>query len=187
LLLISRSQNVCSDQPDIFAGINQLVDAASRPSDPRFECIPPRLTVRHRRYHAAQEYPMNRSFSLGLTMLAGVALGAAAITGLNAQTKPPAYAVINVSKMTDPEGFKAVLSSPGASPAELAALGGHYIIRTTTTAALDGIPPERFVVIAFDSKEKAQAWYDSPATKETNAIRRKTTQSTSFIVEGVAN
>jgi uncharacterized protein (DUF1330 family) len=43
------------------------------------------------------------------------------------------------------------------------------------------------VVIAFDSKEKAQAWFDSPETKETNAIRRKTTQSTSFIVEGVAN
>ncbi len=130
---------------------------------------------------------MNRSLSLGLTMLAGVALGAAAITGLNAQTKSPAYVIINVSKITDPEGFKAVLNSSRASPAGVAALGGRYVIRTTTTAALDGTPPERFVVIAFDSKEKAQAWFDSPETKETNAIRRKTTQSTSFIVEGVAN
>jgi uncharacterized protein (DUF1330 family) len=109
---------------------------------------------------------MNRSLSLGLTMLTGVALGATAITGLNAQIKP---------------------TSPGASPAEVAALGGRYVIRTTTTVALDGIPPERFVVIAFDSKEKAQAWFDSPETKETKAIRRKTTQSTSFIVEGAAN
>jgi hypothetical protein len=63
---------------------------------------------------------MNRSLSLGLTMLAGVALGAAAITGLNAQTKPPAYVIINVSKITDPEGFKAVLNSSRASPAGVA-------------------------------------------------------------------
>jgi uncharacterized protein (DUF1330 family) len=30
-------------------------------------------------------------------------------------------------------------------------------------AGLDGTPPKRFVVIAFDSVEKAKAWDSSPA------------------------
>jgi uncharacterized protein (DUF1330 family) len=42
-------------------------------------------------------------------------------------------------------------------------------------------------VIAFDSVEKAQAFYNTPAQIEINAARMKTTQSLSFIVEGVAN
>jgi uncharacterized protein (DUF1330 family) len=130
---------------------------------------------------------MNRPLSLGLAMLAGVALGATAIKELDAQTKPPTYVVIDITKMIDPEGYKALISNPAASPAGTAALGGRIVIQTATTTALEGIPPARYVVIAFDSKEKAQAWFDSPGTKEITAIRQKTTQSSSFIVEGFAN
>jgi hypothetical protein len=31
-----------------------------------------------------------------------------------------------------------------------------YLIRTEEVTALDGAPPKRFVVLAFDSKEKAR-------------------------------
>jgi uncharacterized protein (DUF1330 family) len=130
---------------------------------------------------------MNQRITLGLTLLAGVAIGTAAIKGLNAQTRPPTYVVIDITEMTNPEGFKAVPASSAASPARLAALGGRYVIRTETTTALDGVPPKRFVLLAFDSKEKAQAWNDAPDTRELNAIRAKTTKSSSFIVEGFAN
>ena len=88
--------------------------------------------------------------------------------------------------MTDPEGFKAVTSSPAAGPARLKELGGRYIIRSTTMTALDGPPPARFVVLAFDSKDKAQAWADASDIKAINAIRYKTTSSSAFIVEGFA-
>jgi hypothetical protein len=37
---------------------------------------------------------MNRHISLGLAMLAGVAIGAAAVQGLHAQAKPKAYTVV---------------------------------------------------------------------------------------------
>jgi uncharacterized protein (DUF1330 family) len=43
------------------------------------------------------------------------------------------------------------------------------------------------VIIAFDSVEKAQAFEDTPAQKEINAARAKSTNSLSFIVEGLAN
>jgi uncharacterized protein (DUF1330 family) len=132
---------------------------------------------------------MNRYAALGLTMLAGAALGATAIKGLSAQTqpKPPTYVVIDITEVSNPEGFKAVTTSTAASPARLTALGGRYLIRSETTVALDGTPPKRFVLLAFDSKEKAQAWYDAPDIKEINAIRAKTTKSNAFIVEGFAN
>ncbi len=120
-------------------------------------------------------------------MIAGAVLGAAAVQTLKAQAKPPAYVVVDIADTTDAEGFKAVISSPATSSARTAALGGHYVIRTNQATALDGSPSQRFVLIAFDNKEKAQAWYDTPDVKEINTIRSKTTRSRAFIVEGLAN
>jgi len=129
---------------------------------------------------------MNRFTTLGLVMVAGAALGAAAIQGLHAQAKPPVYAVVDISEITDPEGWKVVTQRPTAST-ETVKQGGRYITRTDKITALDGTAPKRFVVIAFDSLEKAQSWNDSPGQKEINAIRVKTTKSRSFIVEGMSN
>ena len=131
---------------------------------------------------------MNRPLSLGLAMLAGVALGAMAIKGLNAQTKPPTYLVIDISAMTDTEGFNTVMTAnSAASNAELGPLGGRMVIRTATTTALDGTPPKRLVVAAFDSPEKAKAWYESPNTHKITAARIKSAKSSAFIVEGAVN
>jgi uncharacterized protein (DUF1330 family) len=129
---------------------------------------------------------MKRLLVPGLTMLAGVAVGAFAVQGLHAQAKPPTYIVIDIAKMTDAEGFKAVTSSPAAGPARLKELGGRYVIRSTAMIALDGAAPARFVVLAFDSKEKAQGWADAADIKAINAIRAKTTTSRAFIVDGFA-
>jgi len=129
---------------------------------------------------------MKRTIALGLATLAGCAIGAFAAQGLHAQAKPPTYIVIDIAKMTDPEGFKAVTSSPAAGEARVKELGGRYIIRSTTISAVDGTPPARFVVLAFDSKEKAQGWVDASDEKAINAIRAKTTNSSAFMVDGFA-
>jgi uncharacterized protein (DUF1330 family) len=133
-----------------------------------------------------KENAMNRSIALGIAMLGGAAVGATAIQTLHAQAKPPTYVVIDIAKMIDPEGFKAVTSSLAAGEARVQELGGRYIIRSTTMSAVDGSPPARFVVLAFDSKEKAQGWVDASDIKAINAIRAKTTDSSAFIVDGLA-
>jgi len=125
--------------------------------------------------------------ALAAAMMGGLALGVVATKVLHAQGKPPAYVVIDIREMTDPEGFKTILTNPAASPAGIATLGGSYVIRTEDTVALEGTVPKRLIVIAFDSTEKAQAWYNAPAVKEINAIRARTTKSNTFIVEGAAN
>src|SRR5271167_1746165 len=118
------------------------------------------------------------------TLLGGIALGAIVVQSLHAQSRPPTYLVIDISAYSDPEGFKAVLASAATSPAGTAQLGGRYVIRSEAMTALQGTPPKRFVVLAFDSKEKAQAWYDAPEIKAVNAIRTKTTTSRVFMVDG---
>jgi uncharacterized protein (DUF1330 family) len=50
-------------------------------------------------------------------------------------------------------------------------------------AALDGAAPKRFVMVAFDSMEKASGFYQN--TKEMTAMRIKATKSRAFIVEGL--
>jgi uncharacterized protein (DUF1330 family) len=40
------------------------------------------------------------------------------------------------------------------------------------------------VVIEFDSKEQAQAWYDSPAYRKIMPLRHKSAISRVYIVEG---
>lgn len=125
---------------------------------------------------------MNRYLSLGLAMLAGAALGAAAVNGLHAQAKAPgAYAIVDISEVTNPDLFKTLLPKTQAANA---AFGGQNIIRTENIVALDGAPPKRFIVIGFESIDKAKAWDASPAQKEIGDIRKKSTKSRVFIADG---
>ena len=93
---------------------------------------------------------------------------------------------MSISSIKDPDAFKAGVVDK-ASPASLSAAGGRYVIRSQSVTALDGAPPQRFVLIAFDSAEKALAWNNSAATREVTAVRIKTTDSQSFLVEGLPN
>ena len=118
---------------------------------------------------------MNQRIALGLTLLAGVAIGATAIQGLHAQAKPPAYVVIPILKMNDAAGFKAgVVDKANAMAAEMTAAGGQYVIRSEKFTSLDGTPPARLVIMKFDSVEKAQAFERTAAQKEITAARMKT-------------
>jgi uncharacterized protein (DUF1330 family) len=129
---------------------------------------------------------MKMNYQIAVALVIGVAIGGAAIQGLHAQTKPPAYVVIPILKVNDADAFKTGVVDK-ATPAFLASAGGHYVVRSQKFTSLDGNPPERLAIIEFDSVEKAQAWYDSAAQKEITAARQKSTNSLSFIVETLAN
>jgi uncharacterized protein (DUF1330 family) len=126
---------------------------------------------------------MKSSHKLVFALAIGVAIGGAVVHGLHAQVTPPAYVVVSISDVSDPEGFKALPAKSG--PETLAPFGGKYIIRTEKITALDGDAPKRFVVIAFPSVAQAQAWKGSENSKATDAIRAKTTKSAQFLVEGM--
>jgi uncharacterized protein (DUF1330 family) len=124
--------------------------------------------------------------NLAIALIVGAAVGGAAVQGLHAQSKPPAYVVIPILKINDAAAFKSGVVEK-TMPAMLADAGGHYIVRSQKFTSLDGSPPERLAIISFDSVEKAQAWYNSAAEKDINAARDQSTNSLAFIVEGFAN
>jgi uncharacterized protein (DUF1330 family) len=126
---------------------------------------------------------MKATHKLALAVLAGVGLGGAIVEGIHAQTKPPAYVVVAIRKINDADAYKEVLAK---APAAAKAAGGTFVVRTDKITTLDGTSPARFVLLKFDSVEEAQAWYNSPAQKEINALRIKTTDSLAFIVPGDA-
>jgi len=118
-------------------------------------------------------------------MVAGFALGATAVNNLSAQSKSPgAYAILDISEITDAEIFKQLLSKAIAS---VTSAGGQYIVRTDKITPLSGASPVRAVVIAFDSVDKAKAWYASPAQKEVNALAERSQKGRAFIAEGMSN
>ena len=129
---------------------------------------------------------MKTNYKVAIALVAGAAIGGAAIQGLHAQAKPPAYVVIPILKINDAAAFKAGVVDK-AMPADLKAAGGQTVIRSQKFTSLDGNPPERLVVLKFDSVEKAQAFWNTPIQKEVNPARMKSTNSLAFIVEGFAN
>ena len=128
---------------------------------------------------------MKPNHKLVLVMLAGIALGGAGATAINAQqAKPvPGYVVAEV-EVNDTATFAKYAA---AVPGTLAPFNGKYMVRGGKVTAVEGdAPKQRFIVIAFDSVEKAQAWEDSPAYEAIKPIRHASAKSRVFIAEGVA-
>ena len=125
---------------------------------------------------------MKTNSKLMLAALVGALIGAAGATVLHArQVKVlPGYAVAEV-EVTDPGAFKEYADK---APGTIAAFNGHYIIRGGKNLSIEGEPPKRFVVIQFESMEKAKAWEDSPVYDAIKPIRHNSAKSRVFIVEG---
>jgi uncharacterized protein (DUF1330 family) len=122
-------------------------------------------------------------YAVALVIAIGFGLGAIASRGLAAQDKRTVYVVIDVNEITDADGFKALVKMGPSSIVEVKDEDGRYLARTENITALDGTASKAFAIIAFDSVEKAKAYYDN--MKQTTAMRIKATKSRSFIVEGL--
>jgi uncharacterized protein (DUF1330 family) len=128
---------------------------------------------------------MKPNHKLGLGILAGIALGVAGATAIQAQQAKvaPGYVVAEVEVNDAAEFQKYATAVPGT----LAPFNAKYMIRAGKITPVDGDAPKgRFIVIAFDSVEKARAWEDSPAYEAIKPIRHASAKSRVFIVEGVA-
>jgi uncharacterized protein (DUF1330 family) len=130
---------------------------------------------------------MLRRYYLLLASIAGVATGGIGSTALHAQapSKPvaPAYYIADF-ELTDPEGIRPYSAGVAAT---FEPFGGRFIVRGGEIAALEGETPKgRLVIIAFDSVEKAQAWYNSAEYQKLRPIRQRSGNSRTFIVEGIS-
>jgi uncharacterized protein (DUF1330 family) len=121
---------------------------------------------------------MKTRYTVALSILAGVAVGAVAVQALHAQAKPPAYVVAEIDvddKEYVPPAAKAITDA-----------GGKYVVRGGRTVAIFGQPPQpRIAVMVFESMEKANAAFESSAYKEAKKIGDKYAKFRVYAVEGL--
>ena len=126
---------------------------------------------------------MHTKSKIVLALVAGVALGAAAVQGLHAQAKPKAY-LVTESEILDQAALDSYL--PGVTSA-MPAGGGRFLAGpgVTKATAIVGTAPQRFGIAEFDTVDQAQAWMKSPAREALAAQRNKAIKITrQLIVEG---
>jgi uncharacterized protein (DUF1330 family) len=125
---------------------------------------------------------MNTKFKIALAVVAGAALGAAAMQGLHAQAKPKAY-VVSETEVLDAAAqaaytplIRAALQAAGARP--VSRPGGRIV-------AIEGAAaPKRVGINEWASLEQAQAFYNSKAYKDLAPQRDKGVKTIRrFIVE----
>ena len=119
-----------------------------------------------------------------LAMGAGFALGAAVVQGLHAQARPPAYYIAEIT-VNDQEAYIKEFAARGLKPIQEE--GAKFLVRGGKPISIQGAPPApRVTVIQFDSMDKAQAWWNSPANKDIQAIGQRYATFRSYLVEGIS-
>jgi uncharacterized protein (DUF1330 family) len=120
---------------------------------------------------------------VALSMLAGTALGAAAVQSLHAQAKPLGYVVAEID-VKDQEGFLKDFA-PAAVKALSAAPGYKALARGGKVVGLYGDPPKNRVVInVFENLDAAVGAYNSQGYKDAKAIGDKYATFRTYAVEG---
>jgi uncharacterized protein (DUF1330 family) len=108
---------------------------------------------------------MKQYFALTLGIVAGSVIGAAAVSGLNAQVKAPAVYLVTEIDVTNPEAYgkefapkaQATIKAAGG---RFVAIGGAGGAGAKSVAAVDGTPPKRIVIQGWDSIEQIKSWYN---------------------------
>jgi uncharacterized protein (DUF1330 family) len=127
---------------------------------------------------------MNTKFKIALAVVAGTALGAAAMQGLHAQAKPKAYQVTEL-EVIDAAALKAYV--PLVADAQKA--GGGRNLRTATgrIVAMVGTAPKNIAITEFDSLDQAVAYHNGKAFKDLAPQREKAFKITRQYVVEAAN
>jgi len=127
---------------------------------------------------------MKTNPSIAFALLSGIVLGGVGVSAIHAQqTKVvPGYVIAEV-EVNDAATFQKYAA---AVPDTLAPFNGKYVVRGGKITPVEGeAPKQRFIVIGFDSVEKALAWENSPAYEAIKPIRHNSAKSRVFIAEGV--
>jgi uncharacterized protein (DUF1330 family) len=126
---------------------------------------------------------MKTTYKVALTLLAGAAIGAAAVEVLHAQAKPPVYMVYE-NELTNRDGYVKEYI-PGAI-ATIKAHGGRIVAagKPTTYAGEPPKEPASFGILVFDSTEQLEGWLHSDDYKKIRAIGEQYAKYRNIAVQG---
>ena len=95
----------------------------------------------------------------------------------------PAYLIANVD-IKDVKKFKEYLR---ATPSIIKKHGGKFLVRGGDFEVYEGNwNPKRFVIVEFESMQKAKQFYDSPEYEEVKKLRQSSAYTDWVFVEGLS-
>ncbi len=126
---------------------------------------------------------MKQTLKLTITLLAGIAIGAAALNGLHAQARPPAFAVAELIELHDSAAFKEFAKRNREG---ILAAGGHMLAQRGRIVAVNGPPPKAAGIGVWDNLDQAVRYFNSPYFRDLIPLRDKAAKQHLFLVEGLA-
>jgi uncharacterized protein (DUF1330 family) len=137
---------------------------------------------------ATREVAMKQYFGLGIGMLVGTVFGAAAVSGLHAQAKPPVYLVTEID-VTNPEAYgkefaPLAQASIKAAGAKFLIIGGTAGAGAKPVTSIAGTAPKRVTIQVWDSLEAIDKWYKGADYQAALKIGEKYATFRRYAVEG---
>jgi uncharacterized protein (DUF1330 family) len=137
---------------------------------------------------ASREDAMKQYFGLGVGLLAGAFIGAAAVSGLHAQGKAPVYLITEID-VTNPDAYgkefapkaQATIKAAGA---KFIVIGGAGGANAKPITAVEGTPPKRVAIQQWESLEAMNKWYKGADYQEALKIGQKYATFRRYAVEG---
>ena len=129
---------------------------------------------------------MKQYFGFGAGLLAGTLIGAAAVSGLHAQTKPPVFVITEID-ISDPEGYGNEFVPKAQA---IKAVGGKFLAiggvgsGAKAITSFEGSPPKRVTIQQWDSLDALKAWYNGKDYQDALTVGRKYATFRRYAVEG---
>jgi uncharacterized protein (DUF1330 family) len=131
---------------------------------------------------------MKQTLGIGVGLLAGAVIGAAAVSGLQAQGRSTVYLITEID-VNNPDAYGKEFA-PKAQ-ATIKAAGGKFVLiggaagaGAKPITALDGTPPKRITVQAWDSMDALNKWYNSTDYQDALKIGKQYATFRRYAVEG---
>ena len=102
---------------------------------------------------------MKAACTVPLSMVVGIALGAAVIQTLHAQAKSPVY-MIAINEVSNQEGYTKEYVPPAQKSVK--DHGGVYVAAGPGTQVTGNLPNGPVVILRWESMEALQSWRNSP-------------------------
>jgi uncharacterized protein (DUF1330 family) len=125
---------------------------------------------------------MKTRSTIAVSVLAGAALGGAAIQALHAQAKPPVY-MIAINEVSDPNGYAKEYVPPAQKSVK--DHGGGYVAAGPGTQVAGNLPNGPVVILRWESMEALQRWHNSPDFQAALKIGEKYAKFNIVAVNGV--
>jgi uncharacterized protein (DUF1330 family) len=125
---------------------------------------------------------MKAPWTVALSMLAGIALGAAAMQTLHAQAKPPVY-MIAINEVSNQEGYTKEYVPPAQKSVK--DHGGVYVAAGPGTQVTGNLPNGPVVILRWESMEALQSWRNSPEFQAALKIGEKYAKYNIIAVDAV--